>query len=113
LAAPFLVIVITFSISLIVILQVLLLRSQRDNGVLFASNINDLPLRNTFQFLYLPTVLSIIYGFVWTWIDLDVRRLEPFYQLARPGGAIGKESLLLHYPVDFLASVPLKALKFR
>jgi hypothetical protein len=105
--------VIALSVFFIVILQILLLRSQRDNGILFAPNINDLPLSQTFYFLYLPTVLSIIYGFVWTWIDLDVRRLEPFYQLARPDGATGRESLLLHYPVDFLASVPLKAVKLR
>ena len=105
--------VISLSVLFIVILQILLLRSHRDNGILFAPNINDLPLSKTFYYLYLPTILSITYGFVWTWIDLDVRRLEPYYQLARPEGATGKESLLLHYPVDFLASVPLKAVRLR
>ena len=98
---------------LIVIIQLLLIRSKKNSGLLFASNINDLPLSKTFNYLYLPTIISVLYGFVWTWIDLDIRRLEPFYQLSKPSGATGQESLLLHYPVDFLASVPIKAVKFR
>jgi hypothetical protein len=109
---PFLIAVILVSIALIVILQLLLVLSQRNGGVLFAPNINDLPVLKTFPYLYLPTIVAVCYGFLWNWIDLDVRRIEPFFQLAKDGGATGRESLLLHYPVDFLASVPIKALNF-
>ena len=95
------------------VLQYLLLKSQRDNGLIFAEDLTKLPLSRSFSYLYLPTIIAVIYGFAWTWIDLDVRRIEPFYQLARDGGAAAAESMLLTYPVDFLASVPFKALKFR
>jgi Protein of unknown function (DUF3433) len=64
-------------------------------------------------FLYFPTILFVCYGFLWTWIDLDVRRLEPFYQLSKLDAVPGKDSLMLHYPVDFLAAVPIKAVKLR
>ncbi|KAI9748276.1 MAG: hypothetical protein M4579_007269, partial [Chaenotheca gracillima] len=36
-------------------------------------------------------------------------RLEPYFQLSRPGGAEASNSLLLHYPIDFIALVPIKA----
>jgi hypothetical protein len=113
LRAPFLIAVILASSALIIVLQLLLWRSQSTGGILFAPNVNNLPLSTTFPFLYLPTILSVFYGFLWAWIDLDIRRLEPYFQLSKRDGATGRESLLLHYPVDFLASVPIKALKFR
>jgi Protein of unknown function (DUF3433) len=111
LRAPFLLAVIIVSIALVIALQLLLFQSQRDGGILFAKNVNSLPLSTTFPYLYLPTIIAVIYGFMWSWIDLDVRRIEPFLQLAKEEGATGRESLLLHYPVDFLASVPIKAMK--
>lgn len=109
---PFLVAVIILSLILLGLIQSLLIQSAHNSGLLFADNINALPIRETFTYLYLPTIISVVYGFFWTWIDLDVRRLEPYYQASYTNGATGNQSLLLHYPVDFVASVPIKALKF-
>ena len=50
---------------------------------------------------------------IWSWIDLDVKRLEAFFLLSKPEGSSGKDSILLSYPVDFLAFVPIKAAKLR
>jgi hypothetical protein len=75
--------------------------------------IDDLPLRQTFCYLYLPTIVSLILSFVWTWIDLDIKRLEPFVQLSHPDGALGRDSVLLHYPFDFVAFVPFAAIRRR
>ncbi|QDS69130.1 hypothetical protein FKW77_010376 [Venturia effusa] len=113
LKVPFLLGVILISTALVVVLQLLLIKSQRNGGIIFASDVNSLPLRTTFPYLYLPTIIAVIYGFLWNWIDLDVRRIEPFLQLAKEDGATGSESLMLHYPVDFLASVPIKAMRSR
>ncbi|KAL1302884.1 hypothetical protein AAFC00_003211 [Neodothiora populina] len=101
------------SIGVVLSLQILLLRSQRDNGIIFASDINSLPAGQTFCYLYLPTIVSLTLGFTWTWIDLDIRRLQPFWQLSRLEGASGKDSILLEYPVDFVAFIPFKALRKR
>ncbi|KAI5200694.1 hypothetical protein E4T39_05618 [Aureobasidium subglaciale] len=111
--AYFLVPTILASGALIAVLQVYLERSNRDTGILFAPKISNLPLRQTFCYLYLPTIVSLVLSFVWTWIDLDVKRLEPFVQLSRPNGALGKESVLLHYPFDFVLFVPLVAIRKR
>jgi len=111
--AYFLVPTILASGALIAVLQVYLERSIRDTGLLFGSKINDLSLDQRFPYLYLPTIVSIVLSFAWAWLDLDVRRLQPFVELSKEGGARGADSLLLHYPFDFVAFVPFTAAKRR
>lgn len=111
LGLPFLLAIVLVSVGLIVLVVWLLRTSNAKQGLLFAPDVNDLPLRRAFLYLYLPTIVSVIYSFLWTWIDLDVKRLEPFFQLSRPGGVTAENSILLHYPFDFLAMVPFKALR--
>lgn len=99
--------------ALIITLQLLLVRSQRDGGLVIASKINALPLSQTFPYLYLPTILAVLYSIFWNWIDLEAKRLEPYYQMSKESGALWKDSLLLQYPVDFLPSVPVKTFRNR
>jgi hypothetical protein len=113
LRAPILILTIAVCWGLIAVLQFLLWKSQRDNGILFAPKINDLPLRDTFIFLYFPTIVAVLFSIYWAWIDLETKRMEPYYQLSKKKGALGKDSLLLHYPFDFLPLVPLKAFRDR
>jgi hypothetical protein len=105
----FLLFVLLVTFSLILILQWLLHTSQTTGGVLFAPSINDLPLSKTFGYLYAPTIIAVVYGLFWSWIDLDIKRIEPFYQLYSPGGALAEDSVLLQYPFDFVALVPFQA----
>ena len=111
--AYFLVPTILASGALIAILQIYLERNNRDTGILFASRIIDLPLDQKFPYLYLPTIVSLVLSFAWAWLDLDVRRLQPFLELSKERGARGADSLLLHYPFDFVALVPFTAAKRR
>jgi hypothetical protein len=113
LRAPVLILTIAICWSLIAVLQFLLWKSQRENGILFAPKIGDLPLRDTFVYLYLPTIVAVIFSIYWAWIDLETKRMEPYYQLSKENGALGKDSLLLHYPFDFIPLVPLKAFRDR
>ncbi|KAK4501567.1 hypothetical protein PRZ48_007376 [Zasmidium cellare] len=101
------------TIGLIAIVQWLLYISRRDQGIIFAENVSELPLRRSFCYLCLPTIVSVVYGFLWTWVDLDVKRLEPWFQLSREGGATGRYSVLLNYPLEFLVNVPFIAFKNR
>ncbi|KAH0030196.1 hypothetical protein KCU78_g3135, partial [Aureobasidium melanogenum] len=111
--AYFLVPTILASGALIAVLQIYLARSNAHSGILFASKINDLPLSQKFPYLYLPTIVSLILSFAWAWLDLDVRRLQPFIELSKEQGACGDDSLLLHYPFDFVAFVPFTAARRR
>ena len=56
-------------------------------------------------------MVTVLYGIGWAAVDLDVKRLEPYFQLSKPGGASASDSILLHYPFDFLPLVPLTAAK--
>jgi hypothetical protein len=113
LRVPVLIFTIAICWGLIALLEVLLHKSQRDNGVIFAPVINDLPLRTTFLYLYFPTIVAVIFSIYWAWIDLETKRMEPYYQLSKENGALGKDSLLLHYPFSFIPLAPLKAFRDR
>ncbi|KKA17766.1 hypothetical protein T310_8296, partial [Rasamsonia emersonii CBS 393.64] len=106
-----LILVISFTITLMVILAVLQSKSTRDGGILFAESIDDLPAGYIFLENYLPTIIAVLFTTVWNWIDLDVKRLEPWYRLSQESGAVGGDSVLLDYPAEFLAFVPLQSLK--
>ena len=80
---------------------------------MFATNGQSLRSGQTFTYLYLPTIISVIGGMTWGWIDLDVKRLEGYFQLSKDGGALGSDSVLLSYPVEFLPLVPPRAAKRR
>jgi hypothetical protein len=99
--------------TLIAVLQYYLVKSQREGGVIFADNVNDLPLRRSFVYLYLPTIFATVFSIFIAWIDIDAKRFEPYRQLAQPDGALGRDSLLLHYPFDFMPFIPIVALKNR
>lgn len=113
LRSPILVVTILSCWGLIAVLQVFLSRSQRDEGILFAPRISALPLFQQFLYLYFPTVLAVLFSIYWAWIDLETKRMEPYYQLSKKDGALGKDSLLLAYPFDFIPLVPIKAAKKR
>lgn len=111
LRTPLLLSVSVVTISLIILLELLARLSQRNGGIVFAdekfSSLAD------FTYLYLPVMISVSYSMLWAWIDLDAKRLEPYFQMSKPGGAKGRDSLFLHYPFDFVAFAPIKAVKRR
>lgn len=113
LRSPVLIVTILLCWALITILQIFLVKSQRDGGVLFAARISALPMQQQFLYQYLPTVIAVLFSIYWAWIDLETKRMEPFYQLSKEDGALGKDSLLLGYPFDFMPLVPIKAAKDR
>jgi hypothetical protein len=85
--------------------------SDRDSGLIFARSINALPLRDTFPYLYFPTIVAVVFSIYWAWIDLETKRMEPYYQLSKENGALGKDSLLLQYPFSFLPFAPIRAFR--
>jgi hypothetical protein len=95
------------TLGLLALVQLLVIYDQHYDGILFASKISKIGAGHLFLYRYLPTILAVTYAFIWHWIDVDTRRIEPYRQLSKPGGATGSNSLLLHYPTDLLAFVPL------
>lgn len=71
--------------SFIAVLQYILIRSQRDGGIIFATNINDLSLGLALSYRYLPTLLAVNFSIVVLWIDSDARRYERSRLMLRCG----------------------------
>jgi hypothetical protein len=99
--------------AFIAVLQYFLTKSLTQGGVIFSYDVSSLPLRQSFVYLYMPTIIAVIFSTFILWIDIDAKRFEPYYQLSKPNGALGKDSLLLRYPFDFMPLVPFFALRNR
>lgn len=102
-----------FTALLILALALLQWQSARHGGLFFANLSGDFLPHETLLYRYLPTILIVFYGTVWSWVDLDAKRLEPWFQLARKNGSLGSDSLLLRYPLQFLPVVPVQAARKR
>lgn len=111
LRAPFLLSVAAFTAGLIVVLDYLSRLSHRHGGLAFTDG--SFSTSETFSYLYLPTVIAVLYSMLWSWVDLDVKRLEPYFQMSKAVGVPVRDSLYLHYPFDFVAFAPYRALRRR
>lgn len=95
-------------------LLVLLQRIDYNNGALiYADDRNEFSKSQIFAFRYLPIILVTLYATFITAIDLDVKRLEPWYRLSGNDACSGAESLNLEYDVDFVLSVIIKSFSSR
>ena len=110
---PILVTFMVKSLCLAGIIEYFAERSQRNGGLALSTSAEAIPRSVTIAYLYLPTVISVLYSISWTWIDLDIRLLQPWLELSHPGGVAAESSLLLDYPFEFLAFLPFKAWKQR
>jgi hypothetical protein len=101
------------TIALIIGIQILQNLNAKNGGIAFAASINDFSSTQLFLTQYFPTILAVFFSIIWSWIDLDVKRLEPWFQMSSSEGALASRSILLHYPSDFLAFIPLRAARRR
>lgn len=62
---------------------------------------------------FLPTILAVLYGVLWQMTDLEVRRLEAYYQLSKKGGATAAETLNVDYITNISFLRPLYAYRLR
>ena len=105
--------IIIFSLLLLGLLEYLSCLDAKRGGLSFADDNGRFTILQSFSYRYLGTLISVCFGMFYAWVDLDVKRLEPFFQLSKPNGALAEQSILLHWPVEFLALVPFKAAKIR
>lgn len=101
------------SLLLAAILEILAQESLRAGGLAMTSSPDDFSVYVTFGYLFLPTIIAVIYSLFWSWVDLDAKRMQPWFEMSREGGAVAKQSVLLAYPYDFVGTVPFTALKRR
>lgn len=70
-------------------------------GLLKFTHPADMKLFDFFTTKYLGAIVAVVYGVLWQLTDIEVKRLEPYYQLAKPGGASAAESINIDYTTLF------------
>ncbi|KAH7246197.1 hypothetical protein BKA59DRAFT_528039 [Fusarium tricinctum] len=111
LSTPILLAVVVLTILLAVAVETIAQRSASQGGLALSPTLDDMPEYAKFGYLYVPTIIAVLYSMIWSWIDLDVKRMQPWFELSRPDGATAENSLFLDYQYDFVALVPFKAAK--
>ncbi|KAK6331589.1 hypothetical protein TWF718_002138 [Orbilia javanica] len=106
---PYLIFLNTLTLLFIITIEALYYFSNRNGGLLFMKDIDDLPLGQYFAIQYLPTLIAVLYGIAWSIVDLDCKRLEPFYDLSKETGT-NSDTLFLEYQYQFPLFVPFRAL---
>lgn len=101
------------NIGLVALLEALSGVSRHRGAIAFVNPDRGFGSGMVFAYLYLPTVIAILLSNAWSWVDLDVKRLEPYFQMSKHEGATVQDSIHLHYPFEFIAFAPLRALKRR
>ncbi|KAA8914876.1 hypothetical protein FN846DRAFT_915538 [Sphaerosporella brunnea] len=114
LKTPFHLISVALCLAFIGVLEALLRISASNGGLIFAdSKTGQLPGYTLFCFEYLPTLVAVLHGLFLMWIDNDIKRLEPYFQLSKSEGVDARDSLLLDYPYQFAAFLPWNSFKRR
>ncbi|KIW10529.1 hypothetical protein PV08_11493 [Exophiala spinifera] len=88
-------------------------RTKENSGLLAFNHVAEISTWDFFAWKYLPTMVCIVYAVLFSIMDFDIRRLEPFYQLSRPGGALASASLNLDHLTMFQYFVPFKAFRLK
>ncbi|TDZ19589.1 hypothetical protein Cob_v007900 [Colletotrichum orbiculare MAFF 240422] len=101
------------SFILAAMIEILAQQSSRNGGLALSPSPNDIPAYARFGYLFLPTIIAVVYSLLWSWIDLDVKRIQPWVEMSKPEGATATRSIFLDYPYDFVAFAPVRAARRR
>lgn len=85
------------------------LQKGNDRGLLEFDNVDDVSIWQFFVWKYLPTMITVFYATLFSVIDSNIRRLEPYYQLSKRQGALATASLNLDHLTMFQYFVPFNA----
>jgi hypothetical protein len=94
-------------------IEILAQLSQSKGGLALSRTQDEIPQYAMISYLYVPNIIAVLYSLIWSWVDLDVKRMQPWFELSKPEGATADNSMFLDYPYDFIATVPIKAAKRR
>ena len=109
LRAPIIIASLLITVALIALIERINKISIEEKALFFADEAGDFPVAVVFCYRYLPQMTVVALGIGWAAVDLDVKRLEPYFQLSKPEGATARNSIFLHYPFEFIALVPINA----
>jgi hypothetical protein len=90
---PYLLILAWISLGLAATQEYILHRSRQRNKLMEFRSLNDISVPVYFLWRYFPTIVMVVYGVAYQMVDIEAKRLEPYYRLAHRVGATVSESL--------------------
>ncbi|PYH90728.1 hypothetical protein BO71DRAFT_360865 [Aspergillus ellipticus CBS 707.79] len=73
--------------AMLITLDVLRRYSQQYGGLYFFPDTDNVSDAQSFAYNYLPIIAALVLVTLWSFIDYDVLRLEPYFQISRPEGS--------------------------
>ncbi|KAK8098462.1 uncharacterized protein PG998_013948 [Apiospora kogelbergensis] len=105
---PYLTVLILLSLILAIGVELIYQSSTRVPLMRFRKP-GDIDPFDYFVLRFVPTLVTVTYGVLWQITDVEVRRLEAFYQMSKDGGALAAESINVDYITSFSFSRPIRA----
>ncbi|GFF33545.1 putative 2-dehydropantoate 2-reductase [Aspergillus udagawae] len=97
-------------LTMVVVLEALRRYTDRYGGLVFYQDTTNLSSAATFAYNYVPVIVALILVTFWSFIDFDVLRLEPYFQLSRPEGTPAT-TLFINYNFGQSFLTPLTSAK--
>ncbi|KAH6655572.1 hypothetical protein BKA67DRAFT_636118 [Truncatella angustata] len=105
---PYLMSLILLSLGL-AIAQELLYRQSVISPLMKFEKPDEIKPIDYFVLKFLPTIVTVTFGVLWSITDSEVKRLEAFYQVSKEGGALAAESVNVDYLTLFNLMGPIRA----
>lgn len=86
--------------------------SNREGGLIFFSDTDEVSPLQSFGYNYVPIIVALVLVVIWTVTDFDVLRLEPYFQLSQPNGAPATV-LFINYNFGQTILTPINAARRR
>ena len=86
--------------------------SNRNQGLFFFEDTSEISTPLFFAYNYVPSIFAVLYVIAWSLVDLDTKRLEPYFQLAAHD-TISTSILFLDYCFESSITTPFRALSRR
>lgn len=110
---PYLCMLIILSLTLAGCIEALYQHSSTQGHLLSFHKPEEINGLAYFAIKFLPALLAVSFGVLWQTTDIDVKRLEPYFQLSRENGATAADTLNVDYITSFGFLAPLSALRRR
>ncbi|KAI1327247.1 hypothetical protein F5Y16DRAFT_421079 [Xylariaceae sp. FL0255] len=107
---PYLLLLILLSIALAIVQEFIYQKSRSGDGLIELEDDNVLDPAYYFIYKFVPTLVTVTYGVLWQNTDIQVRRLEAYYQMSKEGGASAAESINVDYITVFNFAIPIFSL---
>lgn len=108
---PWLTMLILLSVALAAMQEIFVQRYNGKNPLLRFTSPGNVDPGVYFTIKFGPTIAAVVFGVLWQFTDFEVRRLEAYYQMSKPGGALAAESINVDYVTAFNFFRPFRALK--